>query len=103
MNEDQFLHWLHQIFATREKEIDCDRLQSLLPAYVDVEVSGSGALGAEEYFTLVRAHLEQCPDCDEEYRGLRTVMRLAAEDRLPTVDESLTHFDPKPESTYETA
>lgn len=91
MNREQFLHWLEQIYQTREAEIDCERLQALLPAVVDFEIGGEN-LPAER-LAQVRAHLAHCPDCADEYEGLRTVARLEAQGRLPQVEESLAQFE----------
>jgi anti-sigma factor RsiW len=91
LNPEQFLHWLEQIYNTSEAEIDCERLQAILPAFVDFEIGG-GNLPAER-LALVRAHLAHCPDCADEYEGLRTVARLEAQGRLPQVEESLAQFE----------
>jgi predicted anti-sigma-YlaC factor YlaD len=99
LNPEQFLNWLEQIYATREAEIDCERLQALLPTYVDVEVAG-GDLG-EARLVPVRAHLAQCPACHDEYQGLLAVARLEAQGRLPEAEESLAQFEEEIESTSE--
>ena len=91
MNPEQFLHWLEQIYNTSEAEIDCEHLQAILPAFVDFEIGG-GNLPAER-LAPVRAHLAHCPDCADEYEGLRTVARLEAQGRLPQVEESLAQFE----------
>ena len=91
MNPEQFLHWLEQIYNTSEAEIDCERLQAILPAFVDFEIGG-GNMPAER-LAPVRAHLAHCPDCADEYEGLRTVARLEAQGRLPQVEESLAQFE----------
>jgi anti-sigma factor RsiW len=91
LNPEQFLHWLEQIYNTSEAEIDCERLQAILPAFVDFEIGG-GNMPAER-LAPVRAHLAHCPDCADEYEGLRTVARLEAQGRLPQVEESLAQFE----------
>ena len=99
MNREQFLNWLEQIYATREAEIDCERLQALLPAYVDSEIA-SGDLGGAR-LAPVHAHIAQCPDCRDEYQSLLAVARLEAQGRLPQAEESLAQFEEKTESTPE--
>jgi len=96
LNPKQFLHWLEQIYNTDEAEIDCERLQAILPAFVDFEIGG-GNLPAER-LALVRTHLAHCPDCADEYEGLRSVAQLEAEGRLPQVEESLAQFEAEPAS-----
>ena len=91
LKHSHLLHWLKQIYATQDNEIDCKRLQALLPAFVDFEVSG-GNLPAER-LAPVRAHLAQCPDCAEEYRGLRAVAQLEAKGQLPDAEETLAQFE----------
>jgi predicted anti-sigma-YlaC factor YlaD len=91
LNQEQFLHWLNQVYSTREAELDCTQLQELLPAYVDFEVTGGKP--PEGFLAEVRAHLAQCPDCAEEYQGLLAVARLEAQGRLPEIEASLSGFD----------
>lgn len=93
MDRTHFLHWLNQIYATTETEIDCDDLQTFLPAYVDFEVAGADP-GSR--LTQVKAHLAQCPNCAEVYQGLRAVAKLEAQGRLPEVEESLVQFEAEP-------
>jgi predicted anti-sigma-YlaC factor YlaD len=99
LNREQFFTWLEQIYATREMESDCARLQALLPAYVDFEIAG-GDLG-EAHLASVRAHLAQCSACHDEYQGLLAVARLEAQGRLPEAEESLAQFEEEIESTSE--
>jgi len=99
LNREQFFTWLEQIYATREMESDCARLQALLPAYVDFEIAGRG-LG-EAHLASVRAHLAQCSACHDEYQGLLAVARLEAQGRLPEAEESLAQFEEEIESTSE--
>ncbi len=96
LNPEQFLHWLEQIYRTDEAEIDCERLQAILPVFVDFEVGG-GNLSAER-LAPVRVHLAHCPDCTDEYEGLRSVALLEAEGCLPQVEESLAQFEAEPAS-----
>jgi hypothetical protein len=93
LDREQFFRWLDQIYATTEGEFDCERFQALLPAYVECEVGGQAP--AERY-PGASAHLAQCPDCAEEYEGLRLVARLEAEGRLPQAEESLAAFEEAP-------
>jgi hypothetical protein len=47
----------------------CSRVQNLLSAYCDSELTGTEML-------RLRQHLERCPGCDEEYRAIKTVKTL---------------------------
>jgi hypothetical protein len=95
---EQLVRWLRQVYATQQAELDCERCQSLLPAYVEHELDGNG-----QDFPLMRGHLDQCPDCADVYDGLRAVLELEAQGRLPQVDESLETFasDSEPSSAPE--
>ena len=90
MDRKHFVQWLEQIYATAEAEIVCEQLQAILTAYVDYEIAGGDPGGP---FRQARAHLAQCPDCAEEYEGLRKVAALEARGRLPQVEESLAQFE----------
>lgn len=91
MNREQFLHWLNQVYSTREAEIGCDRLQEVLPTFVDLEVTGQPP--PKELAEEVRSHLAHCPDCAEEYAGLLALAQLEAQGHLPEIEDSLSGFD----------
>ena len=93
MNRTQLVQWLERTYATADSELDCDQLQAILPAFVDLEIAGAHPA---DRFPLVPAHFAQCPDCAEEYEGLRQVARLEAQHRLPEAEESLNQFEASP-------
>lgn len=95
MDRERLLTWLDQVYLTHESEIDCDQLQAMLPAYVEFELAGSDGAEAEERAAKVRAHLAQCADCAEEYRGLKAVVGLGLQGRLPSAEDSLAVFEPE--------
>jgi predicted anti-sigma-YlaC factor YlaD len=91
---ERLIHWLAQIYATTESEIGCDQLQALLPTYVELEIVGQSP---GNHLPQVSAHLAQCPDCAEEYAGLREVVALEAQGYLPEIEEILAQFEaPEP-------
>ncbi len=94
MNRKQIKQWIKRLYETSEKEMSCDQFQANLPALVDFEIAG-GDVRAQ--FSTAIAHVQQCPDCTEEYRALREVARLATQGRLPQADESLRKFETAPE------
>lgn len=53
-------------------EILCDECFDRLDAYVDLELAGEPA---DEEVPGMRAHLEGCPACHEEYESLRALVR----------------------------
>jgi len=93
LNSTQLAEWLERIYATAETEIDCEQLQALLPATVDLEIAGQATT---PYLAQVKAHVAQCPDCAEEYAGLRKVAELEARGRLPKAEDSLKPFQESP-------
>ncbi len=93
MNRIHLTQWLERIYATAEAEMDCEQLQAILPAYVEAEIAGGDVLGR---FLQVKAHVAQCPDCAEEYAGLREVARLESRGRLPQVEDILAEFEEAP-------
>jgi hypothetical protein len=94
LNREEFSHWIRQIFRTDETEIDCERLQRLLPAVVDMENGQNGNASAQTAFAAVRAHLLQCRDCHDVYESLRQIAALENNGRLPEVEESLEAIVP---------
>lgn len=93
MNRTQLIQWIERTYATAAVELDCDQLQTSLPALVDLEIAGEDL---SVRFPRALAHFSQCPDCDEEYRALREVARLEAQHRLPEVETSLKQFETAP-------
>jgi predicted anti-sigma-YlaC factor YlaD len=85
LNRECFNEWIHQIHQTTEVEIDCDRLQKLLPAYVDAELAGVLPVQANH----VKKHLAHCPDCAADYVGLHHVACLEMQGQLPELEELL--------------
>jgi hypothetical protein len=50
----------------------CDRTLELLDELVELESAGRAAPAS---FAAVTRHLEACPDCREDYEGLRALAR----------------------------
>ena len=96
MKPKEFTNWINRVYATKDKELDCDHIQSLLPAYAEAGLNGSAIhpLAAE-----IESHLLQCPDCTETYQGLRYLLKMEASGELaPTGKEPATAQSRPPES-----
>ena len=89
MDDKKFAHWISQIYETNETEIDCTRLQELLPVYVESEIASEKS---STQLSQINAHLLQCTDCAEDYEALYQVTKLEAEDPLPQIEESTTRY-----------
>ncbi len=96
MDRNQFLHWLEQIYSTRDEETDCENFREVLPAYVDFEVTNSGQTPTGDRLELVTGHLTHCPDCAEEHAALFTVARMLADGNLLHAEKSLALFEKEP-------
>lgn len=92
--DHDIVNLLDHIYATDDEELDCARLQALLPVVVEIDPC-NGDLPRR--FADVCAHLEQCPDCREEYRALREVIELHARGDLPPVEQLLAQLEPESE------
>jgi hypothetical protein len=93
LKQKDFVRWIRQIFQTEDAEIDCARLQDLLPIIVDAEVSGIIMNGEDRQ---LRLHLSHCPDCNDVYETVRRLASLTDNDRLPEAGELLAAFNLKP-------
>lgn len=84
MTPKEFTNWINRIYATKDKELDCDNAQSLLPAFLEAELNGSALhpLAAE-----IESHLLQCSDCKETYQGLRYLLKLEASGELAPAEK----------------
>ena len=52
-------------------ELGCDQCFEELDRYVELDVAGTGA---DEAIPGMRAHLEGCPACREDYESLRALV-----------------------------
>lgn len=67
---------LMMIEKTREKELSCDEVLSLLDQYTEMTIRGENAA---DLLPLVHYHLEMCPDCKEEYEALVRILQAPFE------------------------
>jgi len=66
---------LGRLLGPAEPEIGCDECFDELDRYVDLEVTGQDADAA---VPGLRAHLQGCPACHEEYESLRALVTGAS-------------------------
>jgi predicted anti-sigma-YlaC factor YlaD len=59
---------LGKLLGPAGQEVACDRCFAELDRFVDLELRGADA---DEAIPGLRAHLEGCPACREEYESLR--------------------------------
>jgi hypothetical protein len=83
---------LAHVYGTDGTEIDCEEFQVLLPAYVESELNLAPQSLPADAEKAIHTHLDHCPDCRDEYEGLREVLLLESDGDLPAVEESLSHF-----------
>jgi hypothetical protein len=68
MNDDT----LKRLLGPAESEVLCDECFERLDEYVDLELQGEPA---DERIPGLRAHLEGCPACREDYESLRDLVQ----------------------------
>ena len=59
---------IRRVLGPAEPEVQCDECFEELDRYVELELDGRAA---DATIPGMRAHLEGCPACREEYEGLR--------------------------------
>jgi len=59
---------IERLLGPAEPELQCDECFEKLDEYVDLELSGDPA---DERIPGMRAHLDGCPACREDYASLR--------------------------------
>jgi hypothetical protein len=84
MNHHRFIHWLRNIYTTRESEISCTECFDLISRFVELEVAGEDAASR---MPEIKHHLEQCRACREEYEVLRDLRNLEEKDEPPSLDD----------------
>lgn len=89
MRQENFTRWIENIYATQENEIDCPQFQNYLPAFVEAELNNTRL----PHTAVLDSHLQQCPDCNEVYKGLRLVT-LAESSEI--FQSNSTEFSPLP-------
>jgi len=62
---------LSRLLGPAQREVGCDECFDELDRYVEVELA---AADADRVVPGLRAHLEGCPACREEYESLRVLV-----------------------------
>ena len=63
---------IKRLLGPAEPELLCDECFDKLDVYVELELDGEAA---DQRVPGMRAHLEGCPACHEEYDSLRELVR----------------------------
>ena len=63
---------IKRLLGPAEPELLCDECFEKLDEYVELELEGAHA---DELIPGMRAHLEGCPACDEDYHSLRDLVQ----------------------------
>lgn len=77
MNDHQLSPVLRRLLGPDRPEVTCDVCFDELDRYVDLELSG---VDAEAAVPGMRAHLEGCPACSEEYESLKALIAAPGPD-----------------------
>ena len=72
LQDEVIVKFLRILEGVRAEEMSCDEMFIRLDEFVEAEVQSKDA---EKLMPLVREHLDMCPDCDEEYEALLTVLK----------------------------
>ena len=72
MNDPSIDTTIKRLLGPSEREILCDECFDKLDAYVELELKGASP---DERIPGMRAHLEGCPACSEEYQSLRALVQ----------------------------
>ena len=71
MNERQYNPTLERLLGPTGYEVTCEQCFELLDEYVDLEAAGHDA---DDRIPGMRAHLDGCPACNEDYDSLRALV-----------------------------
>lgn len=83
MDRTSFSKWIEQIFATQEREPDCNLFMQILPQYVDLQVSGHDA---NLHLDEIEAHLRQCVRCSDLYLALYEAALTEVQDEAQPIE-----------------
>lgn len=76
LDRDQIDKLMTSVAKTRDREIACDECLAGMAAYAEANLMG---LETSEALAEVRAHIDFCGECAEEYAVLLEVLRAAAD------------------------
>ena len=65
-------HTLKRLLGPADPELLCDECFEKLDEYVDLQLGGAAA---DDEIPGMRAHLEGCPACHEDYDSLRALVQ----------------------------
>ena len=71
LQDEVIVKFLRILEDVRTEEMSCDEMFIRLDEFVEAEVQSKDA---QKLMPLVREHLDMCPDCDEEYEALLTIL-----------------------------
>jgi hypothetical protein len=74
MNKQKDDDTLKRLLGTDDPELLCDECFAKLDEYVDLQLAGEEA---DNQIPGMRAHLEGCPACDEDYDSLRELVQAS--------------------------
>ena len=63
---------MRRLLGPAEPEVGCDECFEHLDRFVELELGGAAA---DEAIPGMRAHLEGCPACNEDYLSLRALVK----------------------------
>lgn len=63
---------LRMVLATKEHELTCDECMEEVDRFVEMELAGKNPAQA---MPLVKAHLDSCWECREEFEALLEIIR----------------------------
>jgi predicted anti-sigma-YlaC factor YlaD len=66
---------VHRLLGPAEPELGCDECFEHLDRFVELDLTRQGA---DEAVPGMRAHLEGCPACREDYESLRALVEAEA-------------------------
>ena len=72
MSDQPIDNRIEKLLGPSRQEILCDECFEKLDVYVEIELGGQAA---DERIPGMRAHLEGCPACHEEYESLRALVQ----------------------------
>ncbi len=73
MNPTLLKKMMGAVARTLPEEIGCDECFALSDQFAELVIAGKPAA---DLMPFVLAHLERCPDCNEEFEALLTALRL---------------------------
>lgn len=83
LSDEMVTKIMHRLVVTDEEEISCDEVFAIVDEYAEASQRGEDVASLKP---LIRHHLDNCRECDEEYHALLRILEGCGSDNPISVN-----------------